>query len=325
MQTVPLPQAERVTTRLGYGCGGLMRLPTARARANVLAAAYDAGIRHFDVARMYGLGQAEQELGRFLQGRRDRVTVATKFGIEVSERVGRLAALQGIARQLMRVVPGLRRFLRRRSGSLYVPKDFSVAAARRSLEASLRALRTDHVDLFLLHEPLLAEVEETGILEYLEQARASGLIRGWGLAGYPEQLGPLATAMPRLAPVLQLPNDMLGRQLDAFRHYNAAFITFSPLSGSRTRVAGLLRSVATTRRDWSAQLGLDLSARGVADALLLSWCLVSNPQGIVLFSSTNQAHIQAAANLVDDAEMHEKSAIFDRLVHAALEARPSGG
>src|SRR4051812_7191906 len=72
------------TSALGLGCAGLFSLPRRADRRAVLDAAYDLGVRHFDVAPMYGLGAAEPELGGFVGGRRDEVTVATKFGIEPS-------------------------------------------------------------------------------------------------------------------------------------------------------------------------------------------------------------------------------------------------
>lgn len=297
-----------------------MRLATGRSRAAVLGAAYEAGIRHFDAARMYGLGQAEHELGKFIQGKRDSVTIATKFGIEVNEAAGRVAFLQGIVRQLIRYFPKLRKLARNRSASLYVPKDFSAASARRSLEASLRALNTDYVDMFLLHEPVLAEVKDTGILDYLEQARQAGHIRCWGLAGYPEQVGPVSKAFPGLAQVMQVPNDVVGKQLEEFRQMQAAFITFSPYAQARELLGDLIRGSRRLAGHWSERLDMDVSDARNLNALLLSWCLAGNSGGIVLFSSGNKGHIQDAANLVDDDIFSSKSLIFGQLVHEAMVA-----
>ena len=70
------------TSAIGFGCAGLFRIPDRKTRRVTLDAAYDAGIRHFDVAPMYGLGLAETELAPFLKGRRADITVTTKFGIE---------------------------------------------------------------------------------------------------------------------------------------------------------------------------------------------------------------------------------------------------
>ena len=47
----------------------------------MLGAAYDAGIRHFDVARSYGYGDAEGVVGEFLRGCSEQVTVTSKFGL----------------------------------------------------------------------------------------------------------------------------------------------------------------------------------------------------------------------------------------------------
>ena len=57
----------RNTTALGFGCASLMRLPEARDRQRLLDLAVDLGIRHFDGARLYGLGQVEGELGALLR------------------------------------------------------------------------------------------------------------------------------------------------------------------------------------------------------------------------------------------------------------------
>ena len=69
-----------LTSAVGFGCAGLFRIPRREARRWILDSAYDAGIRHFDVAPMYGLGSAEAELASFLKSRRDNVTITTNSG-----------------------------------------------------------------------------------------------------------------------------------------------------------------------------------------------------------------------------------------------------
>lgn len=81
-------------------------------------AALDAGCNFFDTAPAYGEGASERLLGEALRGRRDTAVICTKFGHTGVE-----------------------------------AKDFSVAAVRPTLEDSLRRLRTDRVDLLLLHNP----------------------------------------------------------------------------------------------------------------------------------------------------------------------------
>ncbi|WP_433964054.1 aldo/keto reductase [Tunturiibacter gelidiferens] len=81
MAQIPLGDTGRTTTRLGFGCSSLMGAMGRRASLAILESAYDAGIRHFDVAPMYGYGEAEGCLGEFLQRHRHQITVTTKYGI----------------------------------------------------------------------------------------------------------------------------------------------------------------------------------------------------------------------------------------------------
>src|SRR3954452_8900176 len=69
------------SSRLGFGCGSVMGRVGRAASLRAIAAALDAGITHFDVARLYGYGEAETLLGEALRGRRDRVVIASKFGL----------------------------------------------------------------------------------------------------------------------------------------------------------------------------------------------------------------------------------------------------
>src|ERR1700757_4672154 len=85
---------------LGFGCASLYGLPRRQDRRAVLECAYDLGIRHFDVAPIYGLGLAEAELADFAQTRTD-IKIATKFGIRPTV-IGQVAGL---------VQPPIRRIL----------------------------------------------------------------------------------------------------------------------------------------------------------------------------------------------------------------------
>src|SRR6266699_1659031 len=92
--TVRLPQGNTFTTQIGLGLATLMREPSRRGQERILEVAFDSGIRHFDVSPSYGFGAAENLLGRFLQGRRGHVTIATKVGIGYSSRGASLAKFQ---------------------------------------------------------------------------------------------------------------------------------------------------------------------------------------------------------------------------------------
>src|SRR5438874_13802832 len=105
---------------VGLGCNNFgSRLDEGRTR-RVVDAALEAGVTFFDTADIYGRTQSETFLGRILEGRRDRVVIATKFGMGIDEQ--------------------------RRGGARpeYI---------RQAAEDSLRRLRTDRIDLYQQHRP----------------------------------------------------------------------------------------------------------------------------------------------------------------------------
>ena len=192
MRIVTLGSTDIETTALGFGCANLYRLPSARRRCELLATAYDAGVRHFDVAPMYGLGLAESEIGKFIRSRRNSVTVTTKFGIKPTVIARVLARGQGPVRRVFEILPTLRENAMTssagfRSGGigslLYSANVYDAAVAKRSLERSLRSLGTDYVDLLLLHDPVPGSVRSEDVCSYLQDARQAGWIRSWGIAG----------------------------------------------------------------------------------------------------------------------------------------------
>lgn len=155
-----------VVSTIGLGCNNLGRPGTASESQEgsdaVVHAALDAGITFFDVADTYGAtpGLSEERLGVALQGRRDDVVVATKFGMDA----GGLAGPDFGAR-------GARRYI------------------RAAVEGSLRRLRTDHIDLYQFHTPdPLTPIEET--LRALDDLVREGKVRyighsnraGWQIA-----------------------------------------------------------------------------------------------------------------------------------------------
>ena len=96
----------------------------------VIDAAVDAGVTLFDTADIYGQGTSEEYIGRALEGRRDRVVIATKFGSEMDDRPEE-----------------------RRGNPDYI---------QWAVEGSLRRLRTDVIDVYQMHEPdPLTPIEET--------------------------------------------------------------------------------------------------------------------------------------------------------------------
>ena len=114
--------------------------------------AVDLGINFFDVAPVYGFGHAETILGRALQGRRDRVIIATKCG-------------------------------RRWDDNGRISNDLSARSIRQEIDDSLRRLQTDYVDIYQLHWPdAQTPIGET--MMALNDIKSSGKIRHIGVSNF---------------------------------------------------------------------------------------------------------------------------------------------
>jgi len=284
--------------RLGFGCAGLMRSASRRQRQRVLAEAFEHGIRHFDVARMYGLGAAEGELGRFTARRRDEVTISTKFGIDPSA-PARLARFQAPARAAIARLPALRAAIKRRHDTSPGPRRYDGAAARRSLETSLKALGTDYVDFFFLHEPRAGDqVDTEGLGETLEGLRDAGRIRGWGLSGDPEPCAALRDSFA-VAPVMQVRDEIFDPGLPCVGADDPPPTTFGVLATALERIRRSLCGSEERRRRWAGAVGRDCGDPQVLAMLLLQDALARNHAGVVLFSTTRPERIGAAVEAAE--------------------------
>ena len=118
MENVELGTGGLRVSRVGLGCNNFGSRIDFEATRAVVEAALDAGITFFDTAEVYGnRGGSERMLGEILEGRRERVVIATKFGWEPERGRG------------------------------------SAEDVGSAIEGSLERLRTDYVDLYYLHKP----------------------------------------------------------------------------------------------------------------------------------------------------------------------------
>ena len=201
----PLIPAVRLTrsglesSRLAFGLSRLHYLWSSRERQELLSHAAALGFRHFDVARNYGDGLAEAELGRFLRGQRDRFLVATKYGIPANPLID---AFRPIG-QPLRVVQSVGR----RMGLFRMAHPpLTAEGLRASVERSLRALGIDCIDLLLLHEPSLAQMPNpSALIAEVDCQKHRGAIRCVGLAGGYEAVCMIAQRHSALSEVVQVP------------------------------------------------------------------------------------------------------------------------
>lgn len=211
MKSCCLAATSLQTSCLGFGTASLHQLLGAADRQALLAGAVDAGFTHFDTARMYGEGIAEHALGRFLAGGlRQKVTMASKFGLPADPLFERFPALMYAQRALGGMA--------RRAGVLGVRqrvRALSPAAAEASLARSFRALRTDWLDILFVHEPQLGDVAELHALaEWFLRQKTSGRVRYLGLAGSAANCLAVMQQLPGVFDVLQVEDSLDGREAD---------------------------------------------------------------------------------------------------------------
>jgi len=131
----PLGDSGLMVSTVGVGCNAFSRRVGLEGVEAILDACSEVGITLLDTADIYGAepGASEAMIGTALQGRRDEFVLATKFGMDMRGTNGEDHGVRGSRRYI-----------------------------RRAVEASLRRLETDHIDLYQLHEPdPVTPIEET--------------------------------------------------------------------------------------------------------------------------------------------------------------------
>lgn len=291
LPTIDLPGLDRPLSQLVLGTmtfGDTVDLPTARAMVD---AALDAGITSIDTANGYAAGRSEEMLGEILEGRRDAATVATKAGIYAGDAGG---------------APLL-----------------SAAGLRASLEASLRRLRTDHVDVYYLHQPdRSVPVDET--VSALGELVKEGKVRAIGVSNFAAwQIGDVFAACDALGaprPILaqQLYNLVARRIEGEYVEFAAtkglATIVYNPLGGglltgrhsfaespTEGRFGSSSLSTMYKERYWNAEtfgvieaLGAIASEAGITlPALSLRWLLSKPVVSSVLLGGSKPHQLEA--------------------------------
>ncbi|MFG2647083.1 aldo/keto reductase [Streptomyces sp. NPDC048436] len=211
MKTRQLADGGPVVGAIGLGCMG-MSWGYAESRRDdeqsvaVIRQAVDAGVTHLDTADAYGDGHNESLLGRALEGRTDDVVVATKVGIVVDDLATRTLSRDGSPRHI-----------------------------RESVEASLRRLRRDTLDLYYLHRVDPAVPLEESWAQLADLVR-EGKVRRIGLS---EATVDQAESAHRVHPVSAVQSelslwtrDALAPGADMVRwcaDNGASFVPFAPL------------------------------------------------------------------------------------------------
>ncbi len=268
--TRPLGKSGIEVSSLAWGMWRFAGQDVANA-TELVHAAFDAGITLFDTADIYGFGEqgfgaAEELLGEVFAenpGLRDKMVLATKGGI----------------------MPP-------------IPYDQSRAYLMDALDASLRRLKVDHVDLWQVHRPdILTHPEE--LARTLEDMVQSGKVRSIGVSNFTNaHVGalrsflaiPIASTQPEFSPLHIAPIE--NGELDKAMKHDMAVLAWSPLGGGRIADPKDQREQAV-----AAALSGVAAAHGVSrTAAAYSW-IMAHPAGIIpIVGSQKPARIAEAAD-----------------------------
>lgn len=206
MKQRTLGQSGITVSEIGLGCMsmnfGYGRPSPEKDMIELIHKAVDMGVTLFDTAESYGPYINEELVGKALDGLRDKVSIATKCGIAFAA-----------------------------DGNLIL--DARAETLRKSLEGSLKRLRTDHVDIYYLHR-VDPKVPVEDVAETMGKFIAEGKILGWGLS----EVGPKTIERAQaVCPLAAVENEfsMIFREseengvFDVLEKHNIGFVPYSPL------------------------------------------------------------------------------------------------
>lgn len=265
---------------LGFGCAPILGSEGGAKSRKAIACALDCGINHFDIARSYGYGEAEGFLGKALAGNRSNVVIASKFGIKANTKAKFLAPIKPLVRYIKQAIKPSKGLQHQpiAAQTLHVADKFHYRISfneiemQKSLHESLKALKTDYLDYFFIHEPLnkLENIDE--LCSTALKLKQAGKIRAWGIAYMHDQID-LHKSYLDVFDVLQFSNssNIEGYSKNVQLRGQASNIIFSPLRGSN-------KSLSVAQRFQNIHQDF--------------------PNSVILCSMYNEKHIQENSSIV---------------------------
>jgi D-threo-aldose 1-dehydrogenase len=315
-----LTLAGRSTTSLGFG-GSLLGSTSPAVSRKLIVAAYEEGIRHFDVAPMYGFGRSEALLREALGSRLRDVTITTKYGLEPPAHSAWIGPLHRLARRVLSPFPKVRTGLHKEPTQAHAGPPLTAAAALQSIDHSLRQLRVETIDLLLLHEATPQRLRDPDLIGTLEECQRAGKIREFGVGSTSERVAACFRDRPAFCRIVQCEWNVFCPDRPVLE--GVPHILHGSLGGPRVHFASWLLEDAERCAQWSSALGVDLREPGILNRLLLKASLEKHAGHIVLFSTRTLSNIKSNVQTADDKTLAAPARLFSYLVRSEYLSVPA--
>jgi aryl-alcohol dehydrogenase-like predicted oxidoreductase len=286
-------------TVLGLGAASLQSRRGKKESIDALNAALDVGISHIDTADFYGQGKSEEVIGEVLADRRmrHRVTIASKTGLSFNPMARALFGLTPMLRHTLRRFNGVRMLARKVLNSQVQKRPPAIGDLTRAVEGSLRRLRTDYLDIMLLHGPTDEILRNPATWEELARLKKAGKIRHFGVSLHDAtQSDECLSKMPLGLTVVQIELNVLMQDILEDRIRRIAEAGAACISGGPFRAAEVFQPVKPEARRVIEAVDRIARDRDISRADVALAFVTARPEvGTVLVSMTTPRHL--AANL----------------------------
>ncbi len=292
MITTTLGRTGLEVTRLGYGSMGLrgpntwgVRTVAEQAADDFLNRVLDSGINFIDTSPDYGI--AEERIGKYISHRRDEFYLATKCGCVYTQH----------------------------DDHLEIDHHWKPDVVRSNLETSLRRMKTDYIDLLQFHGGEAMTLQQSGLLDLVQEFRDQGLVRFIGVSSKLPNLEPMIDL--NVFDTFQIPYSMLQPE-----HHE--LITKAANTGAGVIVRGGIAHGGpdaeiqrqTLNEVWTSKQIDQLLPEGMAKAELILRFTLSHPHcHTTIVGTCNPDHMQQNLRSVDAGPLPKElyAAICERI------------
>lgn len=281
---------------IGFGCVSLAVGKSLNHSISVLEKAYEHGIYYFDTAPIYSKGYSEKIVGLFARNKRSKIHIASKFGLGEPMNTLLPVSFAMFLNKQKKIISNTAIDVLEFNNELIPYRRIDKIQIECSLYQSLKRLKTDYLDCFLLHEGRSDFLTDEAKF-FLESLKKSGVVIKIGLASNFANIKKDQSS--DLWDVLQYENSPVNKISDYFilEHPNKEHIYHSSLKNLK-----LSSSSDIELKDFPG--------------LILAYEQKKNPSGKILFSTKSSQHLEDNLSALERFSTYNEQYIMERIENA---------